>query len=273
MKKLYLLAIGFTLLFTSCNYNTNLDVLKSLPIGSEISADDLKNMEVTYEGKIASIGENSILVYQTGNTDKINNSLSTVSTANAKLVSGKSLEELTLVDATAFKEGMTVTIGFNGMVQESYPTQIGADFIYLHDGEINNYIGIYADAIAELLEVNGGFINDINLQVALNLENELNMGETEKEAFAYVLGNKLQKEVFFSSYNKLVAEGRIIKEYPFFENGMILRIDSSVLKNDTFKFTIDRWYFGTGTGFRDTIVTRDGNGNLIYEIGGIYIAC
>lgn len=155
-----------------------------------------------------------------------------VSIKNAKVQSGS--KEL---ETEKLKAGMSVLIGFNGAVLESYPAQIAADSVKILS-ETDDKISLYSTALKHLCN-DEGFFSDIKT-VALDFSTP-SLSEPQKTALCYVLSNylrsKAEVDVIQSSYKELEKDGRI--KDGSYKDGIILSVEEN--ENNTFSVS---WYIG-----------------------------
>lgn len=76
--------------------------------------------------------------------------------------------------------GDRIKITYNGIILESYPAQITADYINVLESNI--LIDGYATIIDDIYRDDSGLNNDINM-IALNLTEVTNLSEADKEFY------------------------------------------------------------------------------------------
>lgn len=131
------------------------------------------------------------------------------------------------------KAGMSVQIGFNGVVLESYPMQISADVIKVTD-ETQDKISLFEKVFEEYFNQREDY--SWLKTVALDFTN-LSISEPQKNALEYVFTNylrtKTNADVIRSTREELEKEGKL--KNGIFENGVILSIKEN--ENSTFDFS------------------------------------
>ncbi len=120
------------------------------------------------------------------------------------------------------KAGMSVQIGFDGVVLESYPGQITADIIKV-TGETQDKISLFEKVFEEFFNQR----EDCSWYKTVALDfTKLSISEPQKNALEYVFTNylrtKTNADVIRSTREELEKEGKL--KDGIFENGVILSI-------------------------------------------------
>lgn len=136
------------------------------------------------------------------------------------------------LEKARLKAGMSVQIGFNGVVLESYPAQITADVIKVTD-ETQDKISLFEKVLEEFLNQREDYSG--LKTVALDFT-KLSVSEPQKNALEYVFTNylrtKTNADVIRSTREKLEKEGRL--EDGIFKNGVILSLKEN--EDSTYDF-------------------------------------
>ncbi len=149
------------------------------------------------------------------------------------------------VDLNEIQIGDVINITYNGIILESYPAQITADYINIL--ESNLLIDGYATIIDDIYNLDSGLNSGINI-IALDLTEITNLSETDKEILLMKLYGMYGLEVKESTFDQLAEEGLINKEELYFPTGIIITISNSEYKEDieTLRYDIRKWRSGLG---------------------------
>lgn len=146
------------------------------------------------------------------------------------------------------KPGMTVKIGYDGAVLESYPGQIQNTETIKVVSQEKDKISLYKEAFEYIFDNREKLENEQT--IALDFSGITSLSDAQKNALEYVLGNyfrsKTDADVIRSSYEELSMHGRI-KDF-YFKNGILL----SATENQNGSFNISWWKSGTcASGFEN----------------------
>lgn len=134
--------------------------------------------------------------------------------------------------------GMSVLIGYDGSILETYPAQIASARTVKIVSEAEDKISLYEQALKKVFDESGSF-SDLKT-VALDFSS-VTLTEPQKNALWYVLSNylrtKTEANVICKSYDELQKDGRVSEEG--FKDGVILSVKEG--KSNTFSVG---WYKG-----------------------------
>lgn len=186
-----------------------------------------------------------------------------VSTENAAVEKNK--KELSVSD---LKTGMTVKIGYDGAVLESYPGQIAnVETIKVISAE-NDKISLYKEAFKYIFDEREKLEDEKT--IALDFSGLKSLSDSQKNALEYVLSNyfstKTEADVIRGSYEELSLHGRI-KDYDFPE-GVIL----SAKENDNGSFSINWWKSGLCASGFDNCTAKLHGGEWKINYDGAWIS-
>lgn len=163
------------------------------------------------------------------------------------------------------KAGMSVQIGFDGVVLESYPGQITADIIKI-TGETQDKISLFEKVFEEYFNQRDDYSRFKT--VALDFT-KLSISEPQKNALEYVFTNylstKTNADVIRSTREKLEKEGKL--KDGVFENGVILSIKAN--GDSTYDF---RAYTGPLGAEGSTFKAKMKNGEWKIDYTGYWIS-
>ncbi len=163
------------------------------------------------------------------------------------------------------KAGMSVQIGFDGVVLESYPGQITADIIKI-TGETQDKISLFEKVFEEYFNQRDDYSRFKT--VALDFT-KLSISEPQKNALEYVFTNylstKTNADVIRSTREKLEKEGKL--KDGVFENGVILSIKAN--GDSTYDF---RAYTGPLAAEGSTFKAKMKNGEWKIDYTGYWIS-
>lgn len=233
-------------LFCGCSAKTdNENVIKS---------------EATIEGEIISVRNGELLVSS-------DSGLYFVSTDEKTAVSKKGRE----LEKSELCPGMAVQIGYNGMVQETYPGMVYAEQINV-TAEEGSKINLYAEALKHIIEENERPQMKTVKTIALDFTELTDLSDRQKDALEYLLTNyfmqKSDAELIRSSYQELLKDGRLTKDGEF-EDGVIFSIGNN--KGQKSFFVSQNWAALNADGCRDcTAKFRDGDWEIKYD--GLWVS-
>lgn len=199
----------------------------------------LPDAESVMSGKIMKIYEDSFLLAGEKAHD-----LYVVSAGAAPVYD----ENGTATDFSALEAGQTVDIGFNGLIRESFPAQIGADDYIKITAQGDDLVGLYQRVLAELWNVDQGLNSDIDL-LAFDLSKLTNLSDSEKSALVWLVSGEHGLGSVTGTFEELSEQGYINKEKLFFEKGLLFEFDLAEVKDDSFMFNVRKWRGGTGAYF------------------------
>jgi len=173
-------------------------------------------------------------------------------------------------DITQVEPGDMVEIGFDGMVLDIYPEIIAnPDYvIFTEKGE--DFVGLYNNILLDLYQGDAGLNSDINL-IALDLTEDENLTDSEKNALLYLLWNETQIVTRFATYDDLLAENLIVVEkdtkFANMENGILINLKSTKAEKNMFTFSVQKWRSSLGAyGFENCTAKKE-NEKWSYTVG------
>lgn len=175
------------------------------------------------------------------------------------------------------KNGSIINIGYDGIIQESYPAKLPSiEYIeILEQGD--DIVGLYRTVFNDLFEVDNALNSDIDIIIALDLTKVENLSQTEKDALAYILWNDIGVVVQLSTYDDLLAGGLITypdedSKFTQFENGTLFTFETTEIKENSFEFSAKKWKSSLGAYSFADCVAKKKNGSWTYEIGSEFIS-
>lgn len=168
------------------------------------------------------------------------------------------------LSVSELKPGMTLQIGFDGSVCESYPAQIPNALTIEVTDETDDKVSLYAQALKYIYE--NGERADWEKTIFLDLTKLTSLSNGQKSALAYVMSNyyhtKTEADVVRSSYEELKAQGRL--ENGSLKNGVIFSVRESESKKGAFE--VSQWWSPLGAlGFSGcTAKLKDGKWDISY---------
>lgn len=198
-----------------CKYVFNAVVIDN--INGLLVKPDADSNEVKSSDKI-SVGTNSTIIYD---------------------------EDKKKVDLGEIQIGDSIKITYNGLILESYPAQITANYINIL--ESNLLIDGYITIIDDIYKDDSALNSDINM-IAFNLSETKILSEADKEILFIKLHDMYGLEIKESTFDQLVEEGLINKEELYFPKGILINISNAEYNEDkkTLKFDIEKWRSGLG---------------------------
>ncbi len=222
--------------------------------------EDKEEAMVTYTGKIIEKREESYLIASDGTEGLLD-----VHVSETNLI-----ENGSSITGDAIVPGMTVEVTFNGMVLESYPGQIYASKIEVISRE-DDLVSLYLDILKQIYENDEGLNSDITM-IAVDLSKAGNVSKGEKEAILYQAWQLFGMEVIPGTYEELKEQGYISSEGYDFPDGILLKIETLQVGNDSFQFAASKWRSGTGAIFYMDCRAEKKEGKYTFELGGFAIS-
>ena len=145
-------------------------------------------------------------------------------------------------------------------------------------------VGLYLDILKEIYGTDTA-LNDKITIVALDLTEAENLSGQEKEALRYLLwsylinaqtslpdGGSEHIDVMLSTWEELTKEGLIDKENLHFPEGILITIKAGQIKNDSFRFVVEKWRSGLGAIGYDSCKGTFEDGAGTYRLGAVWIS-
>lgn len=216
--------------------------------------------ESTIGGEIVSVRNGELLVSSDSGLYFVSNDEKTVFSKK-----GRGFEKSEL------RPGMAVQIGYNGIVQETYPAMVYAEQINV-TAEEGSKINLYAEALKHIIEENERPQMKTVKTIALDFTELSDLSDKQKDALEYLMtGYFMQKsnaELIRSSYQELLKDGRLTKDGEF-EDGVIFSIGNNEGKKSF--FVSQNWAALNGDGCKDcTAKIRNGEWEIKYD--GLWIS-
>lgn len=205
--------------------------------------------KVKYEGKIVEITDDQCMIL--GKDGLVN-------------VSGD-------INASELKEGMQILIETDGTVNETYPMSIQSIGEIEVVKEEDNLIGFYLDVLKDLFDTDSGLNDKIEI-AAFDLSQAVNLSEAEKDAFIWMAQQIVGCETRAATYDELVEEGLIDVDNLYFETGLLFKIETEVIDEDHFTFTMQKWRSGLGAYWFSNCKAVKKDNQWTYEIGAEMIS-
>lgn len=184
-----------------------------------------------------------------------------------------SAEKLSLSDGqgaalsyTDLVPGMTVEVSYGGEVMETYPCQLSEPTALRVTGKEDDLVGFYLGVLEDLYQADSGLNSELSV-MALNLEEEQNLTQSEKAALVWLFAEKHGVEPLTGTFDQLCEEGYIDRENLVFETGLLFTISSTRLADGSFTFDADKWRSGLGAYFFVDCKAAKEDGNWTYTIG------
>lgn len=156
------------------------------------------------------------------------------------------------------KAGDRITITYNGMIEESYPAQIGASKLEVIGH--NNIIDAYLAMIDDIYKEDSGLNGDIKM-IAFDTTGWIELEPYEKQMLFDLLKEKYGYEIKEGTFDELRAQGFIDQDILSFKEGILITIaDMRCNKTkDELTYSIRKWRGGDGAiGSDKTTAKWDG---------------
>jgi hypothetical protein len=176
------------------------------------------------------------------------------------------------LDKSSLKAGAQIRVEYN-VVLESYPGQISPRTVQVMD-EGDDMVGFYLSIIDAVWKDDAGLNPGKDGMLAIDVEDVGNLTAGEKNALVWLAGTHLDIWSLASTFEKLEDEGYIDGRLLQFkeEDGMIIEISTSDIKEGSFKFKISKWVSGLGADWYDDCTASKTNGTWNFELGGFAIS-
>jgi hypothetical protein len=176
------------------------------------------------------------------------------------------------LDKSSLKAGARLRVEYD-LVLESYPGQIAPRTVQVMS-EGDDMTGFYLTVLDKIWNEDAALNPGQGGTLAFDLEETGNLTEGEKNALILLAGSRFGVQGFASTYEKLVEEGSIDGKLLQFkdENSMLIRISTSDVRKDRFKFKVSKWVSGTGADWYDNCVATKTGGAWSFELGGFAVS-
>lgn len=162
-----------------------------------------------------------------------------------------------LGDELVLRPGMTVQVGYDGYVRETYPGQITAKYLTAeaYDGGL---ISLYLDALEDLYGQDDG-MNDSCTYFGFDLSGAPGLTPAEQQAVGWVFAASQGCEPLFGTIEELGREGYINMEGLYWEDGLHFTLRADGPAEDCFTLDCTKWKSGTGAiGYQQAVGKKDG---------------
>ena len=236
-----------------------------------------REFEIT--GKVITADENTILFLQDGEE---NGGLADFGTSDVLFYD----QEGTELEAKALRPGMRIALSAaaDSTSVERYPLGItGVHKVRVLEQQ-NDVVGLYLDILKAVYGADTA-LNDKITIAALDLTKEENLSKQEKEALRYLFWSYLTNaqeslpdggsghiDVMLSTWEELTEEGLIDKENLDFPEGILITIKAGQIKNDSFRFDVEKWRSGLGAIGYDSCEGTFEDGAGTYRLGAAWIS-
>ena len=151
-------------------------------------------------------------------------------------------------DQTAIQPGDLVKIGYNGLVEETFPARLGGvEALQVQAQGRDDLCSLYLQVLSDLWEVDPGLNSDIT-QLGLDLS-QTRLTPAEQSAVAYVLWGERKLEVLQNTWQELADQGLIDRENLQWTDGLFFSIVEDDPEGEKLAFTAQKWRSGTGAYF------------------------
>ncbi len=175
------------------------------------------------------------------------------------------------ISNTDLESGMTVKIGYSGNILETYPGRINDAETVLVVSQQADKVSLYTQALKYIFDDSEE--NKNKKTIAIDLTGISSLDESKKSAIEYLLKNYVfsfgEKNVIRSSYDELMAQGRITDDYNFDDgDGVII----SLKENENDSFAISWWIGGLCASGCDNCTAKFSGGEWKINYTGFWIS-
>lgn len=164
---------------------------------------------------------------------------------------------------------MILEISYDGTILESYPARLSNVTKVVMKEQRESIISFYQKLIHQIYEEDEGLNGDIS-EIALDLTKVENLSDVQKKALAYVIASDYSIETRLTTREELEEEGAIINY--FYEDGILIELSTSAMKEYKFEFKISKWRSGLGAIGYDNCKAYKEDNLWRYELGGAWIS-
>lgn len=239
------LFLFFTLLATGCAPSAQPSVLPESP--------------AAYLGKIVQLGENTLLIAA---ADDQSEALVCISLADLSLTDAQGA----VLAPSDLACGMTVSVGFDGTIEETYPLQLSGVSSLTVLSQDEDLVGFYLTVLDDLYAKDAG-LNDGITQLAFDLEAVQNLTPAEKSALIWLAGSHFQMDTYAATYQDLQADGTVTDAEPSFTDGLLITLSAEALQNGRFTFEAQKWRSPLGAYYFTSCIAQKHDGAWTYTIG------
>lgn len=162
-----------------------------------------------------------------------------------------------LEDGFSLRPGMTVQVGYDGAVLESYPGQITPEYLTAEEYD-GGLISLYLDVLEELYGQDTG-LNDGCRWFGFDLTGAPGLTPGEQQAIGWVFASSHGCEPLYGTIEELGEEGYIDMDALCWEDGLHYELKASEATEDSFTLGCTKWKSGLGAiGYKLTVEKKDG---------------
>lgn len=187
----------------------------------------------------------------------------------ARIDGGKSDVYTAVFRGLEVEEGDLVDVTFSGVIQETYPAQLGeVNQITVRQEGFDDLCELYLDVLDDLMDEDEALAQGIT-QLGLDLS-QTRLTPAERSAVTLALGEEEDLPVVEGTWQELVDQGYINGEELIWEDGLFLSIEETEkTAENQITFDAQSWRSGLGAQyFSDCTSTRSANGHWSdYKVG------
>ncbi|MDR1495577.1 MAG: hypothetical protein LBS67_01470, partial [Clostridiales Family XIII bacterium] len=176
------------------------------------------------------------------------------------------------LDESSLKAGALIRVEYD-LILDSYPGQVAPRTVQVM-GEGDDMVGLYSAMLDEIWNMDKGLNPGEGELLAIDVEEVANLTGGEKDALVWLAGSRFKVYSMASTFEKLEEEGYIDGVLLQFkdENGMLIKISTSDVKEGSFKFRISKWVSGVGADWCDDCTASKKDGVWSFEFGGFAVS-
>lgn len=219
----------------------------------------LPEAPAAYTGKIVQLEEEALLLAA---ADGQSEALVRVSLADLALTDAQGA----VLAPSDLACGMTVSVGFDGTIQETYPLQLSGASSLTVLSQDEDLVGFYLTVLDDLYAKDAG-LNDGVIRLAFDLEAVQNLTPAEKSALIWLAASHFQMDTYAATYQDLQADGTLTDAEPNFTDGLLITLSAEALQNDRFTFEAQKWRSPLGAYYFTNCTAQKSDGTWTYTIG------
>lgn len=161
--------------------------------------------------------------------------------------------------------GMIAELGWNGMVEESYPAKFTYDSLRLTGRTGNKEFTLYTKILKELAEKDEGLNDGIGASY-FDFTSVGSLTAEEKEGLAYIAGGYFGGMGTQATAEELAEEG-ILDRDKGIENGILITIEEISREENRVELNARKYRSGTGAYYFNDVKAEYKDGEWTYQIG------
>jgi hypothetical protein len=266
MKQIVKLSAFIMILITFLSGCQTIDNTRSGNSGTITKSGD-ENGSYTFDAEVIDAKENLLVAPDAKSNEFRSSDKISVGTTDAD-ITGMNEGKLTKDD---LKAGDLIKITYNGIIEETYPARITADFIEVtgHNLLIDGYLAL----IDDLYQEDSGLNSDITV-IGFDTSGWSGLSDIEKEIIFKAVKESYGVDIVEGTSDELAEQGLIDKDNLFFPNGILITLGDLKYNDRDQKITcsVKKWRSGDGAIGANEVTAKYKDGEWKITKSGMWIS-